>query len=67
MTPVNRNLGTCYTFLYKKFPIFLKINNQTISKEESILGKIPRSNPEISKRLPPVHRESLHKPKKNSP
>lgn len=45
---------------------FLKYS-QIISKEVSTSGKIPKSNPEISRRLPPVHRESLHKPKKNSP
>lgn len=45
----------------------MKVNNQTITKEELISGKIPKSNPEISKRLPQVPGESFYKPKKNSP
>lgn len=66
MNPVNRSLGHAVNFYTKKIPTYI-FNNPNISKEESISGKIPKSNLEISKRLPPVHRELLRKPKKNSP
>lgn len=65
MNPVNFNLGVHAVHFYtKNSNVFLKL---ITSKEESISGKVPKSNPEISKRLPPVHREPLHKAKKNSP
>lgn len=53
MNPVNRNKGVCPEFSDKNFSsIFFYVNNQSISKEESISEKSPKVTQNFQKTSP---------------